>query len=391
MSASPNPPHREDWSGLKRGVRARPLEWIAERLIFLISLSAILTTLLIFIFVTRESLPVLFGRMDSSHKTLVIPVAEIDKHSDKELSAYLDMTEADFKAMDAETRRLMMEVKADAAKDAPTDKDAGVNTVSWPYLLLPHQWTGYDKPSFIWQPVSEIHKYNIVPLLVGSLKTTLVAMLFAVPLALGAAIYVSQLASNSVREWIKPAIELLSGIPSVVMGFFALLVMASVMQSIFGYDSRLNALVAGIALGFAVLPVVFTIAEDALTSVPRSFSQAALALGASRWKATWQIVLPAALPGVLAAVILGFGRAVGETMIVLMASGNASILSWSPTDSARTITATIAAELAETVFGSHHYRLLFLIGLLLFIVSFISNLAGEMIVHRLKKKLEGRS
>lgn len=391
MIASPNPPHHEDWSGLKRGVRARPLEWIAERLIFLISLSAILTTLLIFIFVTRESLPVLFGRMDSSHKTLVIPVAEMDKHSDKELSAYLDMTEAEFKAMDAETRKLMMEVKADAANQAPTDKDAGINTVSWPYLLLPHQWTGYDKPSYIWQPVSEIHKYNIVPLIVGSLKTTLVAMLFAVPLALGAAIYVSQLASNSVREWIKPAIELLSGIPSVVMGFFALLVMASVMQNIFGYDSRLNALVAGVALGFAVIPVVFTIAEDALTSVPRSFSQAALALGASRWKATWQIVLPAALPGVLAAVILGFGRAVGETMIVLMASGNASILSWSPTDSARTITATIAAELAETVFGSHHYRLLFLIGLLLFIVSFISNLAGEMIVHRLKKKLEGRS
>jgi len=256
---------------------------------------------------------------------------------------------------------------------------------------MPHQWTGYDKPSYIWQPVSEIHKYNIVPLLLGSLKTTLVAMLFAVPLALGAAIYVSQLASNNVREWIKPAIELLSGIPSVVMGFFALLVMASLMQNVFGYASRLNALVAGVALGFAVIPVVFTIAEDALTSVPRTFSQAALALGASRWKATWQIVLPAALPGVLAAVILGFGRAIGETMIVLMASGNASILSWSPTDSARTITATIAAELAETVFGSHHYRLLFLIGLLLFIVSFISNLAGELIVHRLKRRLEGRA
>jgi len=149
--------------------------------------------------------------------------------------------------------------------------------------------------------------------------------------------------------------------------------------------------VAGIALGFAIIPVVFTIAEDALTSVPRAFSQAALALGASRWKATWQIVLPAALPGVLAAVILGFGRAIGETMIVLMASGNASIMSFSPTDSTRTITATIAAELAETVFGSHHYRLLFMIGLLLFIVSFFSNLAGELIVHRLKKKLEGRA
>ena len=391
MSDFPNSKRTQGWMGLKRGHRARPLEWLAERVIFLVSLSAIVTTLLIFVFITRESLPVVFGQMDSSHQSLVIPVADMDKHSDAELSAYLDMTMAELKAMDRETRLLMMQVKADAAGDAPTDKDAGLNTVSWRYLLMPHQWTGYDKPSYIWQPVSEIHKYNIVPLLLGSLKTTLVAMLFAVPLALGAAIYVSQLASNNVREWIKPAIELLSGIPSVVMGFFALLVMASLMQNVFGYASRLNALVAGVALGFAVIPVVFTIAEDALTSVPRTFSQAALALGASRWKATWQIVLPAALPGVLAAVILGFGRAIGETMIVLMASGNASILSWSPTDSARTITATIAAELAETVFGSHHYRLLFLIGLLLFIVRFISNLAGELIVHRLKRRLEGRA
>lgn len=379
------------WMGLKRGHRARPFEWIAEHLIFLISLSAIVTTLLIFVFIARESMPILFGRMDSSHKTTVIPVADMAKHSDAELQAYLELTEAEFKAMDQETRKLMMEVKAEAAKEAPKDKDAGVNTASWRYMLMPHQWTGYDKPSYIWQPVSQIHKYNIMPLLLGSLKTTLVAMLFAVPLALGAALYVSQLASNRAREWIKPAIELLSGIPSVVMGFFALLVMASVMQGVFGYQSRLNAMVAGVALGFAVIPVVFTIAEDALTSVPRSFTQAALALGASRWRAAWEIVLPAALPGVLAAMILGFGRAIGETMIVLMASGNASLMSWSPTDSARTITATIAAELAETVFGSHHYRILFAIGLLLFAVSFVSNIAGELIVHRLKKKLEGRA
>jgi phosphate transport system permease protein len=282
-------------------------------------------------------------------------------------------------------------VKADAVREKPTDKDAGINTTSWRHMLAPHQWTGYDKPEYIWQPVSEIHKYNIVPLIVGSLKATLVAMLFAVPLALGAAIYVSQLAPNRVREWIKPAIELLSGIPSVVLGFFALLVMASAMQGLFGYTSRLNALVAGIALGFAIIPVVFTIAEDSLTSVPRAYSQAALALGASRWQTAWQIVLPAALPGVLAAVILGFGRAIGETMIVLMASGNASILSWSPMDSARTITATIAAELAETVFGSHHYRILFTIGLLLFAVTFMANIVSEIIVHRLKCRLEGRS
>lgn len=391
-------PHRHShiqgsshWLGVKRGHRARPLEWLAERFIFLVSLSAIVTTLLIFIFIARESLPILFGKMSSSKNVAAIAVEDRSKTSAEELAAYLDMKPAEVRALDDETLKLMLEVKAEAVKEKPSDKDASLNTTSWAMMLRPHQWAGYDKPEFIWQPVSEIHKYNIVPLIIGSLKTTLVAMLFAVPLALAAAIYVSQLASNRVREWIKPVIELLSGIPSVVLGFFALLVMASVMQNIFGYASRLNALVAGIALGFAIIPVVFTIAEDSLTSVPRSYTQAALALGASRWKAAWQIVLPAALPGVLAAVILGFGRAIGETMIVLMASGNASILSWSALDSARTITATIAAELAETVFGSHHYRILFTIGLLLFAVTFVANIISEVIVHRLKKRLEGRA
>ena len=246
------------------------------------------------------------------------------------------------------------------------------------------------KPEYIWQPVSQIHKYNIIPLFIGSLKATLVALLFAVPLALGAAIYVSQLARPELKEWLKPSIELLAGIPSVVLGFFALIVMATFLQGIFGYESRLNAFVAGIALGLAVIPVVFSIAEDALTSVPRSYIQAALALGSSKWQAAWQIVLPAAIPGVFAAVVLGFGRAIGETMIVLMASGNASIVSWSILDSTRTITATIAAELAEAVFGGHHYRILFLIGALLFIVTFVSNLAGDLVMHRLKARLEGK-
>jgi phosphate transport system permease protein len=257
-------------------------------------------------------------------------------------------------------------------------------------MLGPHQWTGYDRPEYIWQPVGEIHKYNIVPLIIGSLKATFVALLFAVPLALAAAIYVSQLARPSVREWLKPAIEILAGVPSVVMGFFALIVMASALQSVFGYASRLNAFVAGIALGLAVVPVVFSIAEDALTSVPRSYSEAALALGSSRWQAAWQIVLPAALPGVFAAIVLGFGRAIGETMIVLMASGNATIVSASLFDSVRTMTATIAAELNETVVGGHHYRVLFMIGVLLFGVTFVSNLIGDVVMHRLKARLEGR-
>ncbi|MBA4150049.1 MAG: phosphate ABC transporter permease subunit PstC [Verrucomicrobia bacterium] len=329
--------------------------------------------------------------MNSAASQEVIAPEDMDKLSAEELRVYLEMTKAEFAAKDRETLQLLMELKAEAGAEAPDDKDAEINTTELRYLVKPYQWSDYDKPEYIWQPVSAIHKYNIIPLVIGSLKTTLVALLFAVPLALGAAIYVSQLAPPKLKEYVKPVIELLAGIPSVVLGFFALIVMATFLQSVTGSHSRLNALVAGIALGIAVIPVVFSIAEDALTSVPRSYIQAALALGASKWQAAWQVVLPAAIPGVFAAVALGFGRAIGETMIVLMASGNASIMSWDLLDSTRTITATIAAEMAEAVFGGHHYRILFMLGMLLFAVTFISNLLGDIVIHRLKGRLEGKS
>jgi len=378
------------WQTIRRGNRMRPFEWLVERGIFLVSLTTILMVFLIFAFVTREALPLLFGKVNSAAAQPAHPLSDIDKLSPEELRAYLELSPKQFAEMDRETRLLLMETKLEAAHEAPNDKDAALNTVQWRYLLLPHQWTGYSKPEYIWQPISNIKKYNLIPLIIGSIKATVVALLFAVPLALAAALFVSQLASPKLKEWIKPAIELLSGIPSVVVGCFGLIVMATVLQKVFGYESRLNAFVAGIALGFAIIPVVFSIAEDALTSVPRSYTQGALALGASRWQAAWQVVLPAAIPGVFAAIVLGFGRAMGETMIVLMASGNASIMSGSLFDSTRTITATIAAELAEAVFGGHHYRMLFLIGALLFLVTFLSNMAGQVVMERLKKRMEGK-
>lgn len=394
MAESPPVPRcQARWTALARGRRVRPAEWLAERCVQVLSFTAIAVILLIFLFVGREAWPIFAGRVDSSlarELQDVIPVEDFDKTPPERLRQYLGLTREQFTAMDRETLIELMKVRIEAREQVPEDKDALINTVRWRYLLGPHQWTGYDRPVYIWQPVSAIHKYNLVPLVVGSLKATLVALAFAVPLALGAAMYVSQLAGPRAREWLKPGIELLAGIPSVVLGFFALIVLASFLQRLFGYPSRLNALVAGIALGLAVIPVVFSIAEDALTSVPRSYTEAALALGSTRWQAAWQIVLPAALPGVFAAVVLGFGRAIGETMIVLMASGNASILSWNPLDSVRTLTATIAAELAETVVGGHHYRMLFVIGVLLFAVTFLSNLAGEWFIHRFKARLEGR-
>jgi phosphate transport system permease protein len=260
--------------------------------------------------------------------------------------------------------------------------------VNWSTLAGPTYYPDRP-PRFMWQPVSNVPKYNLLPLIIGTLKTTIIAILFGAPLAILAAILSSEFAPRWLREIIKPTIELLAGIPSVVLGFFALMVLASWLQEALGLRLRLNALNAGIALGLAVIPIIFTVAEDALTTVPKSYREASFALGANRWETAVKIVVPAALPGIFAGVVLGFGRAVGETMVVLMASGNAATSTWAFTDSVRTLSATIAAELGEVVFGSPHYRVLFLIGVILFVFTFAVNLCGELYVQRLKNRLEG--
>ena len=255
-------------------------------------------------------------------------------------------------------------------------------------LFFARQWPGYDEAVYLWQPVGEIAKLNVIPLFVGTLKVTVLAMLISVPLGVLSAIYVSQYASKRSRELLKPAIELLASIPSVVLGFFALIVLATVVQDLFGLTYRLNALVAALGLSLAVVPIVFTIAEDALSAVPRDLTAAALALGARKHQVVLRVILPAALPGLAAAVILGFGRAIGETMVVLMASGNAAVMDvFDPTSSARTITATIASELGEVSQGDPHWRVLFLLGAMLFVVTFVLNRAGSIIVDRLQRRL----
>ena len=390
---TPTPQRTLGWMGIRRGHRARPLEFLVEKAILLVSLTAIATILLIFVFVGREALPIFLGHLSSAaaQEHRILPATELDRTPPETVRAYLGLSPSEFRNLDREALQALLEVRAEAAAEAKgnPDPDANLNTLQWRYLLQPYQWADYDRPAYVWQPVSKVHKYNLVPLVVGTLKTTLVALLFAVPFSLAAALYVSQLARPRWREWIKPAIEMLSAVPSVVLGAFAALVMASALQQLFGFQYRLNALLAGIALGLSSIPIIFSIAEDALTSVPRSYSQAALALGASPWAAAWQIVVPAALPGLFAAVVLGFGRCLGETMVVLIASGNAAALSPSLLEPVRTLTATIAAELGETVVGGHHYRMLFVLGTLLFGVTFLTNLAGDVVIHRLKRRLEG--
>jgi phosphate transport system permease protein len=254
-------------------------------------------------------------------------------------------------------------------------------------MWFAQQWEHYDQPEHIWQPVSDVAKYAIWPLIVGTLKVVIVAMFFGVPLAIGSALYVSQYAPPRVREVVKPVVELLAGIPSVVLGFFALIVMATWFQDWLGLESRLNAIVAGVALSFAIIPVVFTISEEAFGAVPRSYIEASTALGAARWQTIVRVLIPAASPGLAAAVALGLGRAVGETMIVLMASGNAAILSGRFDDSVRTLSATIGAELAEVVFGGAHYTVLFYLGTLLFISTFVINMLGEHAIQRMKRRM----
>lgn len=270
--------------------------------------------------------------------------------------------------------------------DQSIRQEAGIDK-----LVLKQRFYDDQEPTWVWQPNSDNPKYSLLPLVVGTIKAALIAMLIAAPLGIAAAIYTSEFASRRARELIKPTIELLAGIPSVVLGFFALMVLASIVQATLGLTYRLNAINAGIALGITIIPIIFTIAEDAMSSIPRSLRDAATALGANRWQVAVTMVLPAALPGIAAGVALGFGRAIGETMIVLMASGNAAILSANPADSVRTLSATVAAELAEVVFGGGHYSVLFFIGTLLFVFTFLVNLGGDLVLHRLKERVQGRS
>ena len=241
----------------------------------------------------------------------------------------------------------------------------------------------------IWQPTSDIPKLSMIPIILGTLKATVVGLLFACPVGVAAALFSSEFAPPKLREVIKPVIELLAGIPSVVMGFFALIILATWLQDAFGFTYRLNAINAGLALGFALVPIVYTISEDGLAAVPRSYREASYALGASRLQTAMKVVLPAAAPAVFASFVLALGRAIGETMILLMAGGNAAITSISLLDPLRTLSATIAAEMGEVVVGGEHYGALFFMGTLLFVITFISNTLGVWVIQSMKSRMQG--
>ncbi|WP_278034696.1 phosphate ABC transporter permease subunit PstC [Flavobacterium nitratireducens] len=401
-------------------------EFLAEKIISSVAFLSIAIIFLIFIFVFKESLPIFSSAKESAQ-------TEIQQSSDANNTpeSYGGVETDDLQPESyggVEKEDLQPESYGGVEKeDLQPESYGGVETddlqpESYGGVekedLQPESYGGVEKEELVagdestektevieeksdsiwdslltsdWVPVSENPRFGLLSLLIGTLKVTIISMLIAGPIAILAALYTACFASKRTKEIIKPIIEMLAAFPSVVIGFFALMVMATFFQDIFGYDSRLNAFVGGVAMALASIPIIYTISEDALSSIPKTYTEASLALGANKWQTAFYVVLPAATPGIFAALLLGVGRVFGETMIALMATGNAALMSANPFESVRTFAATIGAEMAETVFGETHYSVLFFIGSLLFIFSFGLNALAEFYVKgRLIKKFQGK-
>jgi phosphate transport system permease protein len=256
-----------------------------------------------------------------------------------------------------------------------------------PVLFNGHFNIGEFLFSAKWYPTSEVNvRYGTFALTVGSVCVTVLAMVLAVPFGLGAAIYVSEFCGKKQKETLKIIIELLAAIPSVVWGFIGLTVMSKLIVFVTGAPYGVNLLNGGVILALMSVPIIVSIGEDALKAVPDTFREAATAMGTTKWQMIRRVLLPAAKNGLLAAVLLGVGRAVGETMAVLMATGHAVSIPHGLTDAIRTLTANVAAELGEAPAGSEHYRVLFMTGILLFCITFAVNLTADFVIRGFKKK-----
>lgn len=242
------------------------------------------------------------------------------------------------------------------------------------------------KKVFEWFPTSEEPRYSLIPLILGTLLTAIPATIISSIFGVGAGIYLSEIANPKAKEILKPIIELFAGVPTVVLGFIMLAVGASFFNDLFNPTNRLNAFIAALGLSFVVIPIIASLTEDALHSIPNDLRMASYGMGATKWQTIRRVILPAAFSGVSASILLGFGRAVGETMIVLMAAGNAANISTNIFQSVRTMTATIAAEMGEVSQGSDHYYSLFFIGIVLFSITFLLNLIAELIINKMRKK-----
>lgn len=246
-------------------------------------------------------------------------------------------------------------------------------------VSLPEFLAGKD-----WYPISYPPRFGALPLILGSVWITVGAIVISVPVGVACAVYIAEVAPRWLREVLKASVEFLAAIPSIVLGFIGLVTLVPMVQKIFNLPTGLTALSGSLMLGFMAMPTIVSIMEDALTAVPRSYREGALALGATHWQAIRRAVLPAASSGVIAAVMLGIGRVIGETMAVMMITGNAARIPTTLLEPVRTMTATIAAEMGEAVQGSAHYESLFAIGIVLFVITFIINLTADFFLHQKK-------
>lgn len=237
-----------------------------------------------------------------------------------------------------------------------------------------------------WYPISEPPQFGILPLILGSLLVTFGAAMISVPIGVASALYIAEVAPRRMKEVLKAGIELLAAIPSVVIGFIGMITLGPLIRTMFDLPTGLTALTGSITLAFMAMPTIVSIAEDAITAVPRQYREAAIAMGATKWQTTWRIVAHAARPGMIAAVMLGIGRVIGETMAVMMVTGNAALLPSSMLQPVRTLTATIAAEMGESVQGGEHYAALFAIGIVLFIITFIINAIADIYLHKTQRR-----
>lgn len=260
-----------------------------------------------------------------------------------------------------------------------------IGLVDFIFLDRP-EFDGTVNRVYEWYPTSEEPRYSLIPLLLGTLLTALPATIISTIFGVAAGVYLSEIANPKFKEFLKPLIELFAGIPTVVLGFIMLVIGASFFNELLHPANRLNAFIAALGLSFVIIPVIASLTEDALHSIPNELRMASYGLGATKWQTITRVILPAAFSGVSASIILGFGRAIGETMIVLMASGNAANITTSIFNSVRTMTATIAAEMGEVSQGSDHYYALFFIGIVLFTITFFLNLIAEVIISKMRKK-----
>ncbi|MCE5186958.1 MAG: phosphate ABC transporter permease subunit PstC [Planctomycetaceae bacterium] len=236
-----------------------------------------------------------------------------------------------------------------------------------------------------WLPISEPPSFGIVPLVMGSFMVTAGAIAICVPIGVAAALYIAEIAPGFLKTILKSLIEVLASIPSVVLGFIGIVWLGPFVKNLFHLRTGMCGLTGVFLLAFMALPTIITISEDALASVPRMYKEAAYGLGATKWQALWRIVLPAASSGIMAAIMLGIGRVIGETMVVMMVTGNAPVIPTSLLQPLRTLTATIAGEMGEAVSGSDHYYALFAVGLVLFIITFILNFTAERFLRRTRR------